>query len=157
MCKSSCTTTCKLHMSRLLTLISNVDHMDQTDPCVCQYCVTCICSLSLKCLICDLQRKIIQKCGIVTFYFKVCPPHMCAATDKKCLTKKVKLLISRILPSGMWCHSLLNIYEKLPNTGILCSRLYSITSQKTVFVIVTAVGISNLTKFQSQTWIVITY
>jgi len=88
MYKSSCTTTCKLHRSHLLTLtISNVDHMDQTDPCLCQYCVTWVCSLSLKCLICELQRKIIQNCGTVTFHFKVCPPHLCAVTDKKCLTK----------------------------------------------------------------------
>jgi len=163
--KSSGATTCKLHRSHLLNLtiwISNVDHTDHTDPCVCQYCVTCICSLSLKCLICELHRKIIQNCETVTFHFKVCPQHMCAATDKKRLTHdnldiKVELMSDFKNTSAMWRHSLLKIYQKLPNTGILCSGLYGITSQKTVFVIVTAVGISNLTKFQSQTWIFLTY
>jgi hypothetical protein len=156
--KSSGATTCKLHRSCLLNLtiwISNVDHMDQTDPYVRQYCVTCICSLSLKCLICELHSKIIQNCETVTFHFKVCPQHVCCHRQKVLthdnLDIKVELMSDFKNTSAMRCHSLLKIYQNLPNTGILCSRLYGITSQKTVSLIVTAVGISNLTKLQPQT------
>jgi len=63
---------------------------------------------------------------------------MCAATDRKCLTQDnidiMVELMSDFKNTVFWDvmpQYLLKIYQNLPNTGILCSRLYGITSQKT--------------------------